>query len=77
MMTGMTKRVKIQLAVLSVLLVIVAALLIQTSRDPLAKFKVSDEVAVGTAEKNYIAHVLGLIEKNNMGRYIIASISTL
>lgn len=66
MITGMTKRFKIQLGILAVVLAAAAALFVHATRDPLAKFTADDEIEVGAAEQKYISHILGLIEKNNM-----------
>ena len=63
---AVSRKTKILLAILAVLIVAAVALFIHVSRDPLEKFKVSDTVQVGAAEQKYIEHVLDLIGKNDM-----------
>ena len=65
-MMGMTRKTKILLVILAVLIVAAAVLFIHVSRDPLAEFKAADVVQAGAAEQKYIEHVLALIEKNDM-----------
>ena len=63
---AISRKTKILLVILAVLIVAAVALFIHVSRDPLAEFKAADVVQVGAAERKYIEHVLGLIGKNDM-----------
>ena len=66
-MAAVSKKTKIMLSVLALLIVGAIALFIHTSHDPLADLKKYDVVKDGTAqEEAFIKKVLDLIEKDDM-----------